>query len=258
MPGRWGLRVLRSPCTQTLGLHTSRTQLPAFVRPAGRSREKVHSDWPHVPCLWPLCRSLGPWKYAWNKPPGPWWSWSVSPNPRHPGFASPGAYSGLRLFLGWEGRLALGHLCPPAAVPCPHESLSSQCLLWESHSQETTSDGLALWRTVPGEGRGRGGGGAGEGDSGGQSGAHCFSLPDVTLFSPTLPIPTGAQKHTPTIAAPHLCFGSSLVPEAATDTLFIVLTPGLTWLRLNLSPLYTKDDLNELLILLPPFSEHWD
>lgn len=34
--------------------HLQDSELPAFVRPAGRSREKVHSDWPHVPCLWPL------------------------------------------------------------------------------------------------------------------------------------------------------------------------------------------------------------
>lgn len=104
--------------------HLQDSELPAFVRPAGRSREKVHSDWPHVPCTDPW--GLG--KCAWNKPPGPWWSWSTSPSPRHPGFTSSGSHSGLRLTLwaqaisGVGGRVVWGHLCPPTAVPCPHDA----------------------------------------------------------------------------------------------------------------------------------------
>lgn len=191
--------------------HLQDSELPAFVRPAGRSREKVHSDWPHVPCLWPLCGSLGPWKCAWNKPPGPGWSRSASPTPHHPGFTSPGAHSGLRLFLGWEGRLAVGHLCPPASVPQLFLVL------------------MKPFSSVPPVGKPRPGNylrrpGSGEDSPWGVRLVPTASSPSHS--APTFPIPRGPQKHTLTPPAASLRSGSSLVPEAAMDPLSIVLTQG--------------------------------
>lgn len=125
--------------------HLQDSELPAFVRPAGQSREKVHSDWPHVPCTDPW--GLG--KCAWNKPPGPWWSWATSPSPRHPGFTSSGSHSGLRLFLGWEGGW-FGDTSVPLQLFLV--LMTPFSLLWESLGQKTTSVGLDLGRMVQGWG----------------------------------------------------------------------------------------------------------
>ena len=65
--------------------------------------------------------------------------------PHHPAFTSSDSHSVLKLFLGWEGELALGHLCPPTAVRVLVTPFS---LLWESLSQKTTSVGPDLGRTL--------------------------------------------------------------------------------------------------------------
>lgn len=82
--------------------HLQDSELPAFVRPAGRSREKVRSDWPHVPASGPCTDPWGLGKCAWNKPPGPWWSWSTSPSPTTLAFLPQAHTLGSGYF--WGGR----------------------------------------------------------------------------------------------------------------------------------------------------------
>lgn len=101
--------------------HLQNSELPAFVRPAGRSREKVRSDWPHVPASGPCTDPWGLGKCAWNKPPGPWWSWSTSPSPTT-------RLPFLRLTLwaqaisGVGGRAGFGTPLSPYSCSCPHDA----------------------------------------------------------------------------------------------------------------------------------------
>lgn len=163
-----------------------------------------------------------PWglgKCAWNKPPGPWWSWSTSPSPAT--LASlPQAHT-LRSGYFWGGRESwLWDTSVPYSCSCPHDAFQppvgksqpENYLSWPGSGE----DGSVIGRTVQRWGE--------------LTGAHCcFSPFEISYFLlPTFPIPHCPQKHTLTTPTPSLCFDTSLDPEAAMDTLFIVLlTQGL-------------------------------
>lgn len=103
-------------------------------------------------------------------------------------------------------RVVWGHLCPPTAVPCPHDAFQPP----------VGKSGPEDYLSRPGSGEDSSGMGA-------LTSAHCcFSPLEISYFLlPTYPIPHGPQKHTLTTPTPGLCFASSLDPEAAMDIVSI-------------------------------------
>lgn len=207
---RLGRRVL-GPFAPTC-LHTSRAVSSRPLRGLLHCPVRKFTDWPRVLASCPCTVPWGLGKCAWNKPPGPWWSWPASPTPPPPWLHFPGLTLEVQAISGVGRKAGFGAPLSPAAAPHPQASLSAQCLLRESLSQETTSGGLGLGRTVSG----------GEG-----SDWHPLFLlplgspPFHSPLSPSLTVPRSTSLALQALA----CLGSSLTPEAAKDTLYI-LTQG--------------------------------
>lgn len=134
--------------------------------------------------------------------------------PRHPGFTSSGSRSWAQAISGMGGRAGFGTPLSPYSCSCP-------CDAFQSPMGKSQPENYLSW---PGSGEE----GSGMGRPAGASAAFLpLRSPMSAAHSPT---PRPPQKHTLITPTPTLClcFDSSLDPEAAMDTLFIVsLTKGL-------------------------------